>query len=398
MAKRPDFEPWESERGWVVNVPASMSATGKRSRKYFGSETKAKSFAASVRASHGAGLRGAMIPAALALQAAEAARVLEPHGVTILEAVRAFVARLGTGSAETFAQRYDRMLLENEERWSDRYKLDMDRLPRWVGPQMMAARLADITPAMITAALRTHGAAAQSTLDARGRYVSAAMNYETKHRKKSEIEIMTPRQCGQMLRACESPAERRAVALLLFAGIRPSAEDGEISRLDWSTVGKSEIYVTRAVSKTSDHHIPITPRLRRLLRGHPSTGPVVPANWRRVYARLRGAVERIAGKQDITRHTFASHFLAAHGEEAAKQALGHTANSQTIFRHYRRAVTREAGRKYFGESAGGLEMHGVVAPEGAGGQPALAGEGFHDADGHAGAQRPGVAEGIVVGG
>ena len=385
MAISPKFAVVETASGWMVSVPANMAAGGKRVRKFFQSPTEAEKFAASLRRKFRDGQRGGVISHEMAVMAATAADLLEPHGVTILEAVRAFIARIGTGSAETFAQRYDRMLLENEERWSDRYKLDMDRLPRWVGPEMMAARLADITPAMITAALRTHGAAAQSTLDARKRYVSAAMNYETKHRKKSEIEIMTPRQCGQMLRACESPAERRAVALLLFAGIRPSAEDGEISRLDWSAVGKSEIYVTRAVSKTSDHHIPLTPRLRRLLRGHPSTGPVVPANWRRVYARLRGAVEGIAGKQDITRHTFASHFLAAHGEEAAKQALGHTANSQTIFRHYRRAVTREAGRKYFGESAGGLKVHGVVAPEGTGSQPALAGEGLHDAEGHAGA-------------
>jgi integrase len=347
MAKRPDFEPWESERGWVVNVPASMSATGKRSRKYFGSETKAKSFAASVRASHGAGLRGAMIPAALALQAAEAARVLELHGVTILEAARAFVARVGTGSAETLKSRYDKMLLENEERWSDRYKLDMDRLPRWVGKDLMASRLCDITPAMLTAALRENGAASQSTLDTRRRYVSAAMNYETKHRKRTHIDIMTAEQVEQMIQACESPEERRAVALLLFAGIRPSAEDGEISRLDWSAVGKTEIYISRAVSKTSDHHIPITPRLRRLLRGHPKTGPAVPANWRRVYARLRGSVVGIAGKQDITRHTFASHYLAAYGEEATKRAVGHTAGSSTLFRHYRAAVTEADGKRYF---------------------------------------------------
>ena len=347
MALNPKFAVVETPSGWMVSIPANMTGAGKRIRKFFPDPGEAEKFAAGLRRKFRDGQRGGVIPHELAIMAATAAEMLAPHGVTILEAARAFVARVDVGSAETFSDRYDRMRLENEARWSDRYKLDMDRLPRWVGPEIMAARLCDITPAMIEEALRAHGAAAQSTLDTRGRYVSAAMRYRTKHRKSETIHIMTSRQCGQMLRACESPEERRAVALLLWAGIRPSAEDGEISRLDWAAVGESHIYVSRAVSKTSDHHIPLTPRLRRLLRGHPAEGPVVPANWRRVYRRIRGAVDGIAGVQDVTRHTFASHYLAAYGEAATKQAVGHAAGSSTLFRHYRAAVTEEDGRRFF---------------------------------------------------
>lgn len=347
MAISPKFAVVSTPDGSMVSVPGNMSSTGKRVRKFFSTPTDAEKYAASLRKKYREGRRGGVIPHELAVMAGVADELLKPYGVTILEAARSFIERLGTGSAETFSERYDRALLENEEHWSDRYRLDMDRLPRWVGKGFMGKRLCDITPAIIEAALKAHGSAAQSTLDSRARYVSAVMNHKTTHRKKSDIEIMTPRQCGQMLRACESPEERRAVALLLFAGIRPSAEDGEISRLDWEAVGKNEIFVSRKVSKTSDHHIPITPRLRRLLRGHPAEGPVVPANWRRVYKRLRGAVEGIAGKQDITRHTFASHHLAAYGEQATKQAIGHTAGSSTLFRHYRAAVTEAAGLKFF---------------------------------------------------
>ncbi len=96
----------------------------------------------------------------------------------------------------------------------------------------------------------------------------------------------------------------------------------------------------------TDRHIPITPRLRRLIKDHPQDGPVIPANWRRVYKKLRRAAG-IRREQDITRHTFASNCLAAYGEHAAKQALGHTANSSTLFRHYRAAVTEAAGKKFF---------------------------------------------------
>ncbi|MEX1116795.1 MAG: hypothetical protein WEB53_16225 [Akkermansiaceae bacterium] len=101
------------------------------------------------------------------------------------------------------------------------------------------------------------------------------------------------------------------------------------------------------MSKVGDRHIPITRRLRRLLRDHPASGPVILANWRRVYKQLWAAVDEIAGKQDITRHTFASHYLAAFGEMPAKSAMGPTAGSSTLFRHYRQAVTEVAGEKFF---------------------------------------------------
>jgi integrase len=155
---------------------------------------------------------------------------------------------------------------------------------------------------------------------------------------------MTVKQCAAMLRACRSAAERHAVSLLMFAGIRP---DGELGRIDWADVGADNIVVHPETSKTgSDRFIPLTARLRRLLRGHPASGSVIPPNWQRRVQAIRKAAG-IAGEQDITRHTFASHFLACHSEDETKRAMGHTQNSQTLFRHYRRAVTTEAGRKYF---------------------------------------------------
>jgi integrase len=86
--------------------------------------------------------------------------------------------------------------------------------------------------------------------------------------------------------------------------------------------------------------------LRKLIKGHPKSGSVLPAKYEKRIQELRKAAG-IAGKQDITRHTFASHFLAGYGEDATKAAMGHTPNSRTLFQHYRRAVTKEQGKKYF---------------------------------------------------
>ena len=135
--------------------------------------------------------------------------------------------------------------------------------------------------------------------------------------------------------------------MLFFAGIRPEAESGEISRLSWSHVSPAESYIPPAVAQTgTDRHIPITPRLAWWIRGHPAAGPVRPAGWRRAWARIRAAAG-LSGAQDITRHTFASHFLAAFGDHAAKQAMWHTSGSDTLFRHYRRAVREADARRYF---------------------------------------------------
>jgi integrase len=348
MAKRPQFEPIETLKGWMVSVPPMMSGNGERSRKYFPKESDAKAFAASLRRQYHQGERGGVIPHALALMAAQAAELLEPFGLTILDAAKAVSAQHASlGSNETFQERYDRFTTTQEAHWRDRYARDMAKLPKWVGEAFMQRRVATITPDVLRAALVKHGAKAESTIKARSMRVSSILNAKGRQKRRVEIEVMDAGQVEAMLEACQSREETRACALLLFAGIRPDVSDGEITRLDWETVGARDIYIPANVSKTkSDRHIRITPRLASLIQGHPSSGPVTPSGWKTVCGRLRRAA-RIVGKQDITRHTFASNYLAAFGEDATKAAMGHSKGSDTLFRHYRRSVTNEAGEKYF---------------------------------------------------
>lgn len=332
----------------MVSIPANMSSKGKRVRKFFPIETDAKKYGASLRTKYRTGQRGGVISHELAVMAGAAAALLEPHGVTIMEAAKAYIAQLGEGaSPETFRERYTRAILDGEAHWSAIYVKDMGKLENWTGKAFMDTKCALLKPQMITDALKTHGAKAQSTLEHRMRYVNSILNFKPRHRKETKIAILSVHQAAKFIRAGETKEERWAAVVLLFAGVRPDAEDGEITRLDWNAFRQDEIYIGGEISKTgTDRHIPITPRLRRLIQGHPKEGPVIPSNWRRVYKKLRRAAG-ISREQDITRHTFASNFLAAYGEHAAKQALGHTANSSTLFRHYRAAVTEAAGKLFF---------------------------------------------------
>jgi integrase len=218
----------------------------------------------------------------------------------------------------------------------------------WLPKSFLSLPCGTIDRAVVEAALVQDRPLARSTIDARATRVLAVLHYRERHRKSSEIKILTLAEVEAVLGHCQSVEERRVVALLAFAGIRPDAESGEIARLDWEAVGAKEIYIAPATSKTgSDRHIPLTPRLRAELVGHPTEGPVLPAGWRRAWQRIRKEAG-IAGEQDILRHSFASHYLAATDEARAKAAMGHTAGSSTLFRHYRRAVVVADGLAYFG--------------------------------------------------
>jgi len=81
----------------MVSIPANMSSTGKRVRRFFELEKDAKAFAAGKRQKYHDGERGGIIPHDLAVMAGVANEMLEPHGVTLLEAARAFVARVDAG-------------------------------------------------------------------------------------------------------------------------------------------------------------------------------------------------------------------------------------------------------------------------------------------------------------
>ncbi len=347
MPKRPDFKAIETESGWMISVPPSMSSTGKRERRFFEEPSHAEVFAKKLRGKYARGERGVVIDTAGASDAAEALAILAGTGITLTDAAKAaLAAHQAGGKSEPFRVRYERAVLEGEARWRPSYLRDMGKLPDWVSEGFMDRQCSTITKDAVLLELKECGTKAQSTLQQRARYISAILGHKERHRKSKEIVILTDEQVEKMIAAAVTPQEQFTVGLLLFAGIRPSVEDGEITRLDWSAVGKKEIYIAPDVSKTgSDRHIPITPRLARMIEGHPKEGTVLPANWRRVYKRLRAAAGTKAS--DVTRHTFASHYLAAYGEEKTKAAMGHTQDSRTLFRHYRVAVTEAAGKTYF---------------------------------------------------
>jgi len=347
MPKQPTFLPVKRGDKWLVSIPPAMTATQTRVRKTFSTKTEAEKFASKLRGAHSTGQRGGMISATLAAQAREAQRILDGTGVSLVDAAQQAAARTrDNGSKEAFKDRYARTLSSREYEWRGRYLTDMERLDRYLPKWFMDMPCGVIDRAEIERALLDGRDLSRSTIDLRARMVMAILGHREKHRSATKIAILALTQANALLAVCENKAERQAVALLLWAGIRPDSETGEISRLQWEDIGAEFIMVRPEISKTgTDRLIPITPRLAQELTDHPKTGPVAPGAWKKRWQRIRKSAG-ITG-QDVTRHTFASHYLAWMGEDKTKGAMGHTAGSSTLFRHYRRAVTHEAGEAFF---------------------------------------------------
>src|SRR5436190_607737 len=94
MSRRPQLKVVWTPDGYKVDVPASLSESGKRERFYHADETAAKKQAAGLRrVYHERGTSSSIIDPELAAEALRAKEILLPFGVSILAACRDYVAR-----------------------------------------------------------------------------------------------------------------------------------------------------------------------------------------------------------------------------------------------------------------------------------------------------------------
>lgn len=171
---------------------------------------------------------------------------------------------------------------------------------------------------------------------------------------RESVDVYTPREAERLLAACvgKYAAARPAVAILLFAGVRPT----ELTKLTWDDIrrdgkGETHIRISASIAKTRQIRlVRVRPTLLAFLRTsgrHKKSEKIIPKNWTRISRAIREAAG-ISNRPDAARHSFASYALAA-GEAIAdvESDLGHAAGSDVLFRHYRAAVTPSAAEKYW---------------------------------------------------
>lgn len=144
-----------------------------------------------------------------------------------------------------------------------------------------------------------------------------------------------------------------AVALMLFAGIRPEEIAGERKEwLKWEHVNVTEklIRVPADISKTGQS---------RLIEGLPDTiwawltptdraATISPHNIRTVIASVKTASGLVKWKQDGLRHSFATYAMGLNNNPGLVAVwLGHNGNPTMLYRHYRGLVTKSEAEKFF---------------------------------------------------
>jgi len=181
--------------------------------------------------------------------------------------------------------------------------------------------------------------------------------FETPRQDGRRVSVLRPEQAEVLLRAGELRRYRAAVALALFAGVRPGElGEGDKPPLRWEHVQEADrvVRVPAEVSKT---------RVTRVLEGLPEAlwawlaavpreekvGPVAPGRFRQVVRPARRLLGLEVWPADCTRHSFASYAVALLGD-AGQVALwlGHEGDQRLLHRHYRGLVSRADAERFFG--------------------------------------------------
>jgi integrase len=364
MPRRPKLEVIETAKGHKLDIPATLSASGRRERFFYADKKAAEKHAKAVqRAYHERGTKAGTIAPALAEEATKALALLEPFGVSLLAAVKDYVARHEAhGARLTMSDAWANYIADlrkkgRAEATITDYVRDRKALPE----SFFKTCVGDLTEPAIAAALDKCTGNRGKTWNRRLREIRAVMTAATNTKtkqvsvKRRDPVILDAEQSAKLMGLAVAEDCALPFALMLFGGIRP---DGEIGRISWGNIGENEIRITGEDSKTSDdRHIPISDNLAAWIEGHRDE-PILPNNWKRKYQAIRKAAGIV--DQDVLRHSFASMFYRLHGDKETTLAMGHT-SFKTTEKFYKRAVTAAEAQAFFQIAPDGVEIEPPAA-------------------------------------
>jgi site-specific recombinase XerD len=344
---------------------------GKRVRYAFRTKEEAEGKAALLRAQRKGEGEDAFALAKFDRTDAEAAlEVLKPHGLTLLEAAKFYVQNISlVRDSKSVRAVVDELLkLKAQDGRSKRYLKDLRlKLSNGFAALFGTRPIHEITHQELDNWLRSHDDWLAVT---RNNYATALgvlfglaakrgylLKDPTEQLDRANVQLEKPGilsldEARALLAA--APADFvSAIALGLFAGLRPEAE---LWHLDWRGIDLKEKLIDISTSKNSASHrfVKIAPNLLAWLKAYKrDSGPVSPKgdayHGRLQKARAAAAQELDRANlphaslddwpQDAMRHTFASMHYAAfkHAAETAEQ-MGHSNGLRIFFRHYRNRV------------------------------------------------------------
>ena len=342
-------------KAWMVDTRIG----GRGERLFFKTKVEAETRAEQLRITRkNEGTGGIAIPEKLRVDALECARLLDPLGVSLREAVDYFIAHARPGGGI----RKIRPVVEEFLR----AKKDANRRPEYLRVQRyILGKFCESFGEQAANAIHTDDISAwlqagSWSLRTRANYFSDLSNFfgfavrkgycaenplarldKPKVDEASAPAVFTPTEAANLLNASERLGGRMTAffALGLFAGLRTT----ELLKLDWRQIDLDArtIEVTSDVSKTRDHrYVTISENLAAWLvpyrRAH---GPVRSAAWRWHRDVARKAAKLTEWPDNGMRHSFGSYHFAHHSNAALTASeMGHRGETRTLFGHYRALV------------------------------------------------------------
>lgn len=174
-------------------------------------------------------------------------------------------------------------------------------------------------------------------------------------RRDSAVHFLTVEQCRKLLDT--SGRHRAAIALSLFAGVRPDEIAGRGKDwLPWACINEAERIVSipaaQAKTRKARHVEGLPPAVWAWLASVPADrrGMTVGVSRSRQVGDFgRGVLGLDRWPVDVLRHTFATYGIALTGDAGkVSHWMGHEGDSGTIHRHYRGLATKAQAEAFFG--------------------------------------------------
>lgn len=368
MAKRLSLKPSSSKlpaTPWRVNLPANVSSTGKRERRFFKTKGEAETFCQQQRTRlENFGRNASTLTPGQLEQAAKAFERLAALGVSLGDVVADFMARrAATEKSVTFNELFARFT-DSKKTKSAAYlrglKYTLPRFPALhsrivaeIAPAEIESELDGMTPTVRNSFLRNLRAVFNYGVKREWLAVNPVSKLDFEEVDKGEVQTLAPGQAEALMTAAEADHDLLPYhALGLFAGVRPF----ELERLEWQHIDLAErhIEITAQVSKTGRRRIiDMTPTLHTWLTHFISTGGTMAGNvtpkrgLRKRLRKIREAAGLTAWIQDVMRHSYASYWLAEHGDiNRLTLNMGHE-SADMLWKHYNRAAKKKDASSFW---------------------------------------------------
>ena len=154
MARIPRFTVNSTPRGWLVNVPQTLSETGKRSQRYFPTREKANEFAKGLRDNYkDFGTQARNLSPGDNEDATKALELLKDYSVNLVTCARFYIAHHDRRTNAPTMGKAMSSGIELRKDLSSRYRQSLKNLEKRLPLDFAAKNVVDLTPTDISEAL-----------------------------------------------------------------------------------------------------------------------------------------------------------------------------------------------------------------------------------------------------